>query len=139
MKQNRFLLLCLAVVLAVLGGGVYKHTALKELRPEPNYLNDVKYTVEVYDVDAKTADMFFRNMGIWLENGVSAGTGEKIQRTSAASGAAERYDVTLLVSAVTSSATANGYGSYDVTSGNLCHFTNRMMDFDGYITHIEED
>ena len=43
------------------------------------------------------------------------------------------------VSAVTSSATANGYGSYDVTSGNLCHFTNRMMDFDGYITHIEED
>ena len=118
MKQNRFLLLCLAVVLAVLGGGVYKHTALKELRTEPNYLHDVKYTVEVYDVDAKTADMFFRNMGICLENGVSAGTVEKIQRTSAASGAAERYDV---------------------TSGNLCHFTNRMMDFDGYITHIEED
>ena len=82
MKQNRFLLLCLAVVLAVLGGGVYKHTALKELRTEPNYLHDVKYTVEVYDVDAKTADMFFRNMGICLENGVSGHRQPRVQRNA---------------------------------------------------------
>lgn len=74
MKRNRFLIGSAVLLLLVLLGGVYKHTVLGEQRVVLSYPYQMKYTVEIPDVDAEIAEMYFKGMGLYLDEETSAGT-----------------------------------------------------------------
>lgn len=139
MKNNRFLLLSVLAVILVLGGGVYKHTALRALRTELTYQYKMHYTVEVRDVDENMVDMYFKGMGLYLDPTTVAGSVEKAVRVPAASGKQGKYDVTLSVAASGSRLTPDGYGDYRLTKDNRYSFLSRFISFDGYITEIDEE
>ena len=139
MKKNGFLLVSLAAILCVLAGGVYKHTVLSDKRVELTYRYDVSYTVEVPDVDPVSADMFIEKMGLYLDSKTVVGTVKKVSRTPAASGKKGYQDLTLTVSATGARLSETPYGSYALTEQNQCHFISRMIDFDGYVTYVEEE
>lgn len=137
-KRNRFLLLSLLAVLVVLGGGIYKHTALKDHREELTYQYKVMYTVEVRDVDGLYLDMYYPGMGLYLDESTAAGSVQQVDSAPAASGEEGKYDLTLRVSASGSRLTAGGYGDYTLTENNSCTFVSRFLTFEGYITEVNE-
>ena len=139
MKKNGFLLIGLAAILCVLVGGAYKHTALRDKRVELTYRYDVSYTVEVPDVDPASADMFIERMGLYLDSKTVVGSVKKVGRAPAASGKEGYQDLTLTVSATGARLSETPYGSYALTEHNQCHFLSRMIDFDGYVTYVEEE
>lgn len=138
MKQNRFVLFSAVILLLVLGGGVYKHTALRDQRAELTYQYKVLYTVDIPDVDESIVDMYFDGMGLYLDSQTVAGVVQETEKHPAASGRSGKYDVTLHVFASGSRLTADGYGSYTLTENNLCTFISRFITFDGYITEVNE-
>ena len=134
MKRNRFLIGSAVLLLLVLLGGVYKHTVLGEQRVVLSYPYQMKYTVEIPDVDAEIAEMYFKGMGLYLDEETSAGTVSAVKTQAAASGAADQVDVTLTVSA-----SGLRLGSYTLSKENSCHFISRFIEFDGFITQVKEE
>ncbi len=139
MKRNRFLIGSIVLLLLVLIGGIYKHTALREQRVVLSYPYQMEYTIEIPDVDAEIAKMYFKGMGLYLDERTSAGTVSKVKTAAAASGAAERVDVTLTVSASGLRLSSQSRGKYTLSQANSCHFLSNFMEFDGYITQVEEE
>lgn len=139
MKNNRFLIGSVLALVLVLGGGVYKHSVLREKRTELTYQYKMHYTVEVRDVDENMVDMYYKEMGLYLDPETVAGTVKKVDREPAASGKQGKYDVTLTVAASGSRLTPDGYGDYRLTKDNQYSFLSRFISFDGYITEIDEE
>lgn len=139
MKRNRFLIGGTVLLLLVLVGGVYKHTALKEQRTVLSYPYDMEYTVEIPDVDAEIAQMYFKGMGLYLDEETPAGTVSAVKTEAAASGDADRVDVTLTVSASGLRLSSQSRGEYTLSQDNSCHFLSSFMEFDGYITQVKEE
>ena len=139
MKPNRFLIGSIVLLLLVLVGGVYKHTVLGEQRTVLSYPYQMEYTVEIPDVDAETAEMYFKGMGLYLDEKTSAGTVSAVKTQAAASGAADRVDVTLTVSASGLRLSSQSRGEYTLSQDNSCHFLSSFMEFDGYITQVKEE
>ncbi len=139
MKKNRFLTVSIVMLLLVLAGGVYKQTVLKEQRTELSYQYKVVYTVLVPDVDSNTADMYFEKMGLYLDEQTPAGTVSSVEKKPAVSGSEDQLDITLTVSASSLRLTKQSRGTYSLSQDNLCHFISRFIDFDGYITQVEEE
>ena len=139
MKRNRFLIAGIVLLLLVLAGGVYKRTVLKDQRAELAYTYNVVYTVLVPDVDSEMSDMYFERMGLYLDEQTPAGTVSKVKSAPAASGAEDRVDVTLTVSASALRLSKQSRGTYTLPQDAPCHFISRFIDFDGYITRVEEE
>lgn len=139
MKRNRFLIAGIVLLLLVLAGGVYKRTVLKDQRAELAYTYKVVYTVLVPDVDSEMSDMYFERMGLYLDVQTPAGTVSKVKSTPAASGAEDRVDVTLTVSASALRLSKQSRGTYTLPQDTPYHFISRFIDFDGYITRVEEE
>jgi hypothetical protein len=139
MKKNRFLIVSIVLLLLVLAGGVYKQTALKDQRTELAYHYKVVYTVLVPNVDSEFADMYFEKMGLYLDEQTPAGTVSTIEKKPAASGAEDQLDITLTVSASGLRLSKQSRGTYSLPQDQLCHFVSRFIDFDGYITQVEEE
>ena len=117
MKRNRFLIGSIVLLLLVLIGGVYKHTVLGEQRTVLSYRYDMEYTVEIPDVDAEIAQMYFKGMGLYLDEKTPAGT----------------------VSASGLRLSSQSRGEYTLSQDNSCHFLSSFMEFDGYITQVKEE
>ena len=139
MKRNRFLIGSIVLLLLVLIGGVYKRTALGDQRVVLSYPYQMEYTVEIPDVDAEIAEMYFKGMGLYLDEKTPAGTVSKVKTAAAASGASDRVDVTLTVSASGLRLSDQSRGEYTLSQENSCHFLSRFMEFDGYITRVKEE
>ncbi len=139
MKRNRFLIAGIVLLLLVLAGGVYKRTALKDQRVELAYTYNVVYTVLVPDVDSEMSDMYFEKMGLYLDEQTPAGVVRTVETAPAASGAEDRVDVTLTVNASALRLSKQSRGTYALPQDTLCHFVSRFIDFDGYITQVEEE
>ncbi len=139
MKRNRFLIASVVLLLLVLVGGVYKRTVLKDQRAELAYTYKVEYTVLVPDVDSEMSDMYFEKMGLYLDKQTPAGVVRTVESAPAASGAEDRVDITLTVSASALRLSKQSRGTYTLPRDTLCHFINRFIDFDGYIIQVEEE
>ena len=139
MKRNRFLIGSIVLLLLVLIGGVYKHTVLGEQRTVLSYPYQMEYTVEIPDVDAEIAQMYFKGMGLYLDEETPAGTVSEVKTEAAASGDADRVDVTLTVSASGLRLSSQSRGEYTLSQDNSCHFLSSFMEFDGYITQVKEE
>lgn len=139
MKRNRFLIGSIVLLLLVLIGGVYKRTALGDQRVVLSYPYQMEYTVEIPDVDAEIAEMYFKGMGLYLDEKTPAGTVSKVKTAAAASGASDQVDVTLTVSASGLRLSDQSRGEYTLSQENSCHFLSRFMEFDGYITRVKEE
>ncbi len=139
MKKNRFLIVGVVMLLLVLVGGIYKRTALKDQREELSYQYKVVYTVLVHNVDSEMADMYFEKMGLYLDEQTPAGEVCAVKTSPAASGASDQVDITLTVGASGLRLTKQSRGTYSLSQDNLCHFISRFIDFDGYITQVEEE
>ena len=139
MKKNRFLIIGIALLLLVLAGGVYKRTALKDQRAELAYNYKVEYTVLVPDVDSDFVDMYYKKMGLFLDEQTPAGEVLAVKSTAAASGEKDRVDITLTVSASGLRLSKQSRGTYSLPQDQLCHFVSRFIDFDGYIIQVEEE
>ena len=79
----------------------------------------MKYTVEIPDVDAEIAEMYFKGMGLYLDEETSAGTVSAVTTKAAASGAADQVDVTLTVSASGLRLSSESRGSYTLSYSHL--------------------
>ena len=99
----------------------------------------MKYTVEIPEVDEEIAEMYFKGMGLYLDEETSAGTVSAVTTKAAASGAADRVDVTLTVSASGLRLSSESRGSYTLSKENACHFISRFIEFDGFITQVKEE
>jgi hypothetical protein len=137
LKKYRFSILCLVVLLGVLAGAVYRHTALAALRTELTYQYNLTYTVEVPQVPALYTDMYFEGMGLYLDAETPAGTVTAVEAQPAKEAGA--YDLTLAVSASGARLTSTGYGDYAITEGNKVDFISRFISFTGYITSVSEE
>jgi hypothetical protein len=135
-KKNRFSILCLVVLLGVLGGAVYRHTALGSLRTELVYQYDMTYTVEVPQVPELLRDMYFAGMGLYLDSQTPAGIVTEVDAQPSQNGT---YDLTLTVSASGARLSSTGYGDYAITSDNEIDFISRFISFTGYITSVSEE
>ena len=93
----------------------------------------------VPDVDSNTADMYFEKMGLYLDEQTPAGTVSSVEKKPAVSGSEDQLDITLTVSASSLRLTKQSRGTYSLSQDNLCHFISRFIDFDGYITQVEEE
>lgn len=126
------------LLLTVLGG-VYKHTALKDLRVALTYQYKVNYLVQVRDVDESVKDMYFKDMGLFFDKNTVAGSVEKVTSAPAASGKEGAYDVTLHVAASGSRLSQVSYGSYQIDQPEPYTFLSRFITFEGYITEVNEE
>ncbi len=139
MRKNRFMILCAAVLLVLLSGGVIKHTLLGEARADLAWPYTVTYTVLVPDVDADTEEMFFRDMGLYMEDGTAVGTVVKIEREEAASGAEDCADLLLHVKATAAGERAREAEPTAFRAEEQVTFVSRFIMFSGTITGIEGD
>ena len=139
MKKNRFLIVSIVMLLLVLAGGVYKQTVLKDQRAELAYQYSMVYTVLVPDVDSEIADMYFEKLGLYLDEQTPAGMVSAVEKKPAASGAEDQVDITLTVKGAGLRLSKQSRGTYALSQDNLCHFVSRFIDFDGYITRVEEE
>jgi hypothetical protein len=136
-KKYRFTILCLVILLGVLGGAVYRHTALRELRTQLLYQYSMQYTVVVPQVPENLRDMYYTGMGLYLDAQTPAGTVTDVDAQPAA--LADTYDLTLTVSASGARLSESGYGDYTITEDNEVSFISRFISFTGYITSVSEE
>ncbi len=139
MKKNRFLTVSIVLLLLVLAGGVYKQTVLKDRRTELAYQYNMVYTVLVPNVDSEMADMYFEKLGLYLDEQTPAGVVSSVEEKPAASGAEDQVDITLTVKGAGLRLSKQSRGTYALPQDNPCHFISRFIDFDGYITQVEEE
>lgn len=139
MNRNRFFLLCCLLVLCVLFGGVYKHTALAENRVQLTYQYKMQYKLLVTDVGNLASEMYYPGVGLYFDKETVAGIVTEVSKAPAASGKWGCCDLTLTVSASGSRVDAQGYGSYPVTEQKRYQFLSRFVAFEGTITEVNEE
>jgi hypothetical protein len=137
LKKYRFSFLCLVVLLGVLAGAIYRHTALADLRTELTYQYSMTYTVAVPQVPEIYENMYYEGMGLYLDAQTPAGTVTAVEAQPAEE--AGTCDLTLTVSASGARLTSTGYGDYAITEDNKVDFISRFINFTGYITSVSEE